>query len=62
MMYWGSGWVLGGRMERAEDEKNHPTADGFPHDSANELGLACCTQCTALCTVKGNGEVKAMTL
>ena len=44
MIYWGSEWVPGGRMERAENEKNRPTADGFLHDSANELGLACCTQ------------------
>lgn len=44
MIYWGSGWVPDGRMERAENEKNCPAADGFLHDSANELGLACCTQ------------------
>ena len=43
MIYWGSGWVPDGRMERAENEKNCPAADGFLHDSANELGLACCS-------------------
>lgn len=61
MIYWGSGWVPAGRTGRAENGENRPPADGFLHDSAHELGLACCIQRAALCTTKGNGQVKVMT-